>query len=203
MTSSSEEPGAPHQPPAYPQQPPAYPPPPAYQPPAYPQQPYPPQQYGYPPAVYPAYPPQYAYAGYGHPVAPLSGLARGLGWAVVGQGLLTAVSAFLPWATVFGLSVNGIGGEDVGGVKDGVITLPLGILAACLGLGRALARKPGVGQLVIPVLTLVVGGLIALIGVVDLADLPTGVSAGAGLVLTLLAGLGIAGTSVGAILKRT
>lgn len=95
--------------------------------------------------------------------------------------MLAVIAAVLPWATLttgFG-SVSRNGMDDGG---DGVFTAALGVigLLAALQAGRAL------------IVTLIAGVLVAGIGVIDImdvSDLGEGVSVGAGLYLTVFAGV--------------
>lgn len=228
-------PPPPPQPPPYAGQPPPYPQPPAAQPPypgapaPYPEAPHPGAPYGQsasygqapsygppappnPSAPWPQgapYPPAFPFPGSAGAPAPLSSTARLLGWVIAALGALTFVFAFLPWATVGDLSVDGIGGSDVGGAKDGVITLPLGVVCVVAGLSGALARRRGPLQLAMPIVSLVMGILIAVTALVDIGDVsdqPSAgffvVSVGIGLYLTLFAGLALVAVSVAAIVKR-
>jgi hypothetical protein len=92
--------------------------------------------------------------------------------------LVVALAAFLPWVSVFGISVSGIRG-------DGVLTLILAILG-----GVALATRTGLlDQVKIPekvslICSLVFAGLVALIGLFDMNG-----AAAIGLYLTLFAGI--------------
>ena len=235
MTTPSNEPQVPLEPPAAPMAPPggyppaSYPPagyPPASYPPApqyYGQQPYPQNPYGQQPAYgQPGYPvPQYGYPGYQLAAAePLSGTARVIGCVLAGFGALVAAGAFLPWL-VFGSvggygfpgSVNGIGNAAFG-TKDGVITLPLGLIVIGFGLTRALVSKRGGIHLAVGIVTLIAGLLIIVIGLADIGNIssvadtmPPGADgqlhSGGGLILTVVAGLGVAATAVVAIIKRT
>lgn len=92
--------------------------------------------------------------------------------------LVVVLAAFLPWASLFGMSVSGIDG-------DGVITL---VLAVAGGLVLVLTsgltgKQPTAGRW--PQLTLVVlAALVALIALIDMSGI-----AAIGLYLTLFAGL--------------
>ena len=128
---------------------------------------------------------------------------------IAGLGALTFVFAFLPWITIGALSVNGIGGDNVGGAKDGTITLSLGVVCVLAGLVRALSHRPGGWQLAMPIVSLVMGVFITLTALVDIGDVSDTpdagflvVSVGSGLYLTLAAGIALAGVSVAAIVKR-
>ena len=107
---------------------------------------------------------------------------------------VVVVAAFLPWARVslgiFSVSKNGVDG-------DGVITLILGLAIGGASLlnvyGRLRCGLMAVGSVIL-------GGIIAAIGVYDWADLEgaadetelVSVSVGVGLVLTTFAGFGLA-----------
>lgn len=152
--------------------------------------------FGYPPGSTPA-------------AAPLSSAARALGWVIAGLGALTFLFAFLPWVTVGELSVSGVGGNSVGGAKDGVITLVLGLVCVAVGGVRGLSRRRGGLQLAMAIVALVMGVLIALTALVDIGDVsdrPSAgffvVSVGSGLYLTLAAGLALVAVSIAAVIKR-
>lgn len=217
------------QPPPYAQQPPYGPPTSPHPPHSYPvQQQYPYPQQSYPQQSYPPQPPPYGQpptpfgqaSPYGPPVpyppgsntalAPLTQAARLLGWAIAGLGALTFVFAFLPWVTVGNLSVSGVGGDAVGGAKDGVITLVLGLVCVAAGGVRGLSRQRGGLQLAVAIVALVMGIFISLTALIDIGDVsgqPSAgffvVSVGSGLYLTLAAGLALVAVSIAAIVKRS
>ncbi|QSR30916.1 hypothetical protein CFI00_10495 [Nocardioides sp. S5] len=92
--------------------------------------------------------------------------------------LVVALAAFLPWVSIFGVSVTGIQG-------DGVITLGLAVAGGILlalttdlfGRGKTAGRKSQIGMLVL-------SALVALIGFMDMNG-----AAAIGLYLTLFAGV--------------
>jgi hypothetical protein len=92
--------------------------------------------------------------------------------------LVVALAAFLPWVSVFGISVSGIRG-------DGVLTLILALLGAA-----SLATRTGLlDQLKIPakvglISSMVFAALVALIGLFDMNG-----AAAIGLYLTLFGGI--------------
>jgi hypothetical protein len=92
--------------------------------------------------------------------------------------VVVALAAFLPWVSIFGISVSGIRG-------DGVITLVLAIVG-----GAALAVRVGLlDQVKVPstvglVVSLVCAALVSLVGFVDMNG-----AAAIGLYLTLLGGI--------------
>lgn len=91
---------------------------------------------------------------------------------------MVALAAFLPWASLFGLSVSGMDG-------DGVITLILAVVGGIiLALTSGLTGKePTAGRW--PQITLVVlAALVALVALIDMSGF-----AAIGLYLTLLAGI--------------
>lgn len=101
-----------------------------------------------------------------------------------GSAIVVVIAAFLPWASLFGLSVSGING-------DGKLTLVL----ALIGLA-ALAASRGIGPVAMErramhITELVAGALVAVIGLVDLRSISA-----IGLYLTLLAGVAWAGAAV-------
>ena len=119
--------------------------------------------------------------------------------------LLVVIAAFLPWATALGfLSVSGVNGGD------GVITLLLGIVGIALSLwgsGRILAA-PG-NRLVLPLLSAIAGGIVMLVGIIDLVNIGSQiedtsglVSPGAGLVLTVVFGIAWFALAMTAIFRR-
>lgn len=92
--------------------------------------------------------------------------------------IVVALAAFLPWASIFGISISGIRG-------DGVITLVLALVG-----GAALAVRVGLlDQVKVPskaglVVSLACAVLVALIGLVDMNG-----AAAIGLYLTLFGGI--------------
>jgi hypothetical protein len=91
---------------------------------------------------------------------------------ILGAAALAVVAAFLPWASVFGVSVSGIRG-------DGVITLILGVG----GGGLVLANRTGrVTSLIVEGL---LGAFVVIVALYHVND-PFGAI---GIYLTLLAGL--------------
>jgi hypothetical protein len=221
-------PGSPAQPPPYtgpygqPGQQPPYPgqqPPPPGQQPPYPgqQPPYP----GQPPYAgqqqYPGYP---QYPGYGPPPPkpPPDSVARMIGWILAGTAIVVAVAAFLTWGTVGVLDssydVNGVTGSDIPGddePNDGIITL----IFALAVLGFALVRALGALSLTAGIIGTVLGALITLVAIIDIADFQdtkdevralsggaVDVSIGIGLWLTLAAGAVMLVVGVVGIVKR-
>lgn len=91
--------------------------------------------------------------------------------------IVVAISAFLPWVSIFGISVSGIEG-------DGAITLIcalIGLAALALGsglLGSRLGRKPML------IISGIAGGLTAFVGLYDMNG-----AAAIGLYLTMFAGI--------------
>lgn len=101
--------------------------------------------------------------------------------------VVVALAAFLPWVSIFGISVSGIRG-------DGVLTLVL----ALLGAAALAVRVEVIGQVKVParvnlVASLVLGALVALIGLLDMNG-----AAAIGLYLTLFGGIAWV---VGAVLE--
>ena len=96
----------------------------------------------------------------------------------LGAMAVVVIAAFLPWASVLGISARGTDG-------DGVITLIVAlvgivVLAATSGLFRPEKTSGKVSQIAL----IVLGAIVALIGIADM----NGVSA-IGLYLTLFAGI--------------
>lgn len=156
------------------------------------QQPFPP--YGYPPYGYPPL-----------PAAPQQPLISDplLGWLLLAAAVLAAAAAALPWATVFARSFPGTDG-------DGVLV----ILCAIVLAGCALVIGLGYGRLWASITACVFAGFIALIGIVDLANVSNivrsvdvgfmsgSVSVGAGLWLTTAIGIVAVGISITAVARR-
>jgi hypothetical protein len=129
-----------------------------------------------------------------------------IAWLFVGLGAVIALAAMMPWLTLGYLSVNGTSG-------DGAITLVMGLIVIAVSLVRALSRPspswhPRIGSLDmefpwLSMLCLLIGGLTALIGLIDLGNASTELtSPGGGLVLTLLAGIALMITAFIGIGKR-
>jgi peptidoglycan/LPS O-acetylase OafA/YrhL len=51
---------------------------------------------------------------------------------MIGAGILTAISAWLPWVTLMGISQNGFMGEYRG--NPGIIFVAMGVIIAVMGL---------------------------------------------------------------------
>lgn len=92
---------------------------------------------------------------------------------VYAGGALSIVGAFLPWATLLGVTVSGIDG-------DGIITLVLGIAAIGVAYAREWDRTTNIALASI-------GGLIALIALAAMSSV-----AGAGIYVTILGGILVA-----------
>jgi len=95
-----------------------------------------------------------------------------------GAIVVVAIAAFLPWVSIFGVSAIGVDG-------DGVLTLLLAVAGAIvLAVSTELMGEPrlkaSIGELVL----IVLAGLTALIGLVDMNG-----AAAIGLYLTLFAGI--------------
>lgn len=104
----------------------------------------------------------------------------------LGAAAVVALSAFLPWASVLGISISGING-------DGVITLVLALAGAGLLLftAGAIGSTAKTGGKAANIGLIVIAGLISLIGLIDLSSFTA-----IGLYLTLLAGLTWTGCAV-------
>lgn len=126
---------------------------------------------------------------------PLSPAARGIGWAIAGCGALTVLAAMMPWATVGPFSASGTSG-------DGSFTLFLGIVAVVFGLLRSLSTRASGWQTAGPIICLIAGALVTVVGLADVGSVSEKATVGSGLVLTVLAGLGMAGTSIAGLAKR-
>jgi hypothetical protein len=91
----------------------------------------------------------------------------------LGCMIVTAVAAFLPWASLFGISVSGVGGGD------GFITL----ICAAIGASLLVLRKGP--RWVTRFGPFVLAAIVVLIGLADMTSI-----AAIGLYLTLFAGIG-------------
>lgn len=137
-------------------------------------------------------------------IAEVAPIVRTIGWIIAGLGALVVVAAFLPWLKLGGRSVSGIGGEDVGGAKDGVVTLFLALIAIGFGLPRALIGGRSGMHLTAGIIAVVCGTLIALTALVDIGDVnDLGLDVGVGLWLTFVGGFGLLGVGIWGIVKRT
>jgi hypothetical protein len=151
----------------------------------------------------------HARAGLEKGATPMGGAGfRVIGFLIGGAALLAVIGSFLPWAEALGglLQKNGTDG-------DGVITLILALIGGGLSLAVALGRKrntaiwTGLGACAC-------GVMIAAVAAYDLNDLnhiieeteredllfDPGLSAGTGLYVTLVAGIGMALISIVAVL---
>ncbi|GAA5113259.1 hypothetical protein GCM10023339_17330 [Alloalcanivorax gelatiniphagus] len=92
--------------------------------------------------------------------------------------VVVALAAFLPWVSIFGISVSGIRG-------DGIITLVLALVGgAALAVRVGLLARVKVPSKVGVVVSLVCAALVALIGLLDMNG-----AAAIGLYLTLFGGI--------------
>jgi hypothetical protein len=174
-----------------------------------PEQPYWQQPEGEPQYV-PQPPPYFAqqypqqYPGYGYPVPAGPRVSDPpLGWLTLGGALLAVLAGVLPWASVFGVSIYNADG-------DGGLVIGCAVIAGACGIAIGIGK----GRLWASITATVFGLLIGLIGLVDTVnvntiasgpDVPPGfapVSVGAGLWLTIVAGLLITGLGAVAIVRR-
>ncbi len=113
------------------------------------------------------------------------------------SSILVIIAALLPWAKVD----TAIGSKSVSGIEgDGIITLVLGIGALAAIAVSAYGKRWGA------VIATILGGIVAIVGIIDWADVggvtasvDTGfasVSVGAGLVLTAIGGVALTVTSL-------
>jgi Protein of unknown function (DUF2510) len=92
--------------------------------------------------------------------------------------IAVALAAFMPWASIFGISKAGIEG-------DGVITLIFAIIGAVvLSFSTGLIGRPRSPGRLSQIVLLVLAGLVALIGLLDMSGV-----AAIGLYLTFFAGV--------------
>jgi len=117
---------------------------------------------------------------------------------MIGAGILTAISAWLPWVTLMGISQNGFMGEYRG--NPGIIFVAMGVIIAVMGL---LNKKWS--AIVAILFSLCVAGLgIKYYGDATSGDAATvGASAGYGVYCMIIAGAaGIAGGIMRIIAKK-
>lgn len=131
---------------------------------------------------------------------PVSDLARNVSWVMLTAAAVVMISAFLPWFEVMGISVDGIGGEDVGGAKDGALTLLLSIPVLVL----AILRVNGKAMLGAAITAVVMGALVTLIAIADMSDIEDFPSASikVGLWLTLVGGIAMGVGGIVGIVRR-
>jgi hypothetical protein len=92
--------------------------------------------------------------------------------------LVVALAAFLPWVSIFGISAIGVEG-------DGILTLLLAVAGAViLSVTTGLVGSPRTAGRASQIALLVLAGLVALIGVLDMNG-----AAAIGLYLTFLGGV--------------
>jgi hypothetical protein len=126
---------------------------------------------------------------------PMSGAARAAGWLMAASAGLILIGAMLPWATFGPFTVAGTSG-------DGGLTLVFGLIAAAAGVWRGLSQRPSGWQLAIPIVNLALGGIVTLIGLADAGDVSDVATVGSGLVLTVLGGMALVGTSIFGLVKQ-
>lgn len=171
-----------------------YPPPSAWQPPeppvgdpVYVAEPYPyvpPAPSGYP---YP-YSAQYGYPPQSH--EPVRVAPTLVGYALLACAVLIVAAAFMPWAQVFGISVDGTEGTGDGNLTifHGTLIGGMGIVIVCLQ-----------GRLWTSIVAAIAAAFVVIIAFKDIVDVngfannngldPSAVAVGPGLWFTLLAGL--------------
>ena len=92
--------------------------------------------------------------------------------------VIVAISAFLPWASVLGISVSGIG-------RDGSITLACALIAAAMFvLGTSLVWPPKIPRVAYLSASGALAAIVALVGIVDMNNF-----AAIGLYLTMIGGI--------------
>ncbi len=116
------------------------------------------------------------------------------------SSILVIIAALLPWATVD----TALGSKSVSGIEgDGIITLVLGIGAMAAIAVSAYGKRWGA------VIATIFGGIVAIVGIIDWADVGgasadpgfASISVGAGLVLTAIGGIALAVTSLWAFVS--
>lgn len=129
--------------------------------------------------------------------------ARVAGWLILLAGAVVALAAFLPWATSDESTDSGIG------LYYGIVTLVLGLVAGGTAVIRAVGAEGRVSRNVVPLVALVAGVLILLIGLGGIVAIGSIDLFGSertdvrvGLNVTALGGLGMVGASVLAFLRR-
>ena len=96
--------------------------------------------------------------------------------------IVVVIAAFLPWATLFGLSVSGINADATG---DGIITLILGVVALSGIVVSAYGRRWAA------ILAAILGAAVTAVGIYDWVEISdaTLLSVGVGVYLTTFAGI--------------
>ena len=96
--------------------------------------------------------------------------------------IVVVIAAFLPWATLFGLSVSGINADATG---DGIITLILGVVALSGIVVSAYGRRWAA------ILAAILGAAVTAVGIYDWVEIrdATSLSVGVGVYLTTFAGI--------------
>lgn len=169
------------------------------------------EPYPYAPAGYGGYPQPYAYP-YPHPhqfahrqpsPSPVRVCAPLVGYALLAGAVLMVAAAFMPWAQVFGISVDGTQGTG-----DGNLTIFLGTLVGAMGVVVACMQ----GRLWVSVVAAVSSALAVVVSFKDIADVngfansngldPSAVTVGPGLWFTLLAALVALAFAFVGIVKR-
>jgi hypothetical protein len=120
-----------------------------------------------------------------------------LAWLALFAAVATAVGSCLEWAKIsLGgeefASFTGLGGDDVGGAKDGVVTLTLAIAAGVLFLIGALVKNR-----VLHIIGAVLAGLAAATAIYDLSDINSTFDDSGGFDVTI--GVGLWLTAIGAV----
>jgi hypothetical protein len=160
-----------------------------------------PQQQGYDPQQYgqQQYGQQYGAAAYtGQPSGrtPVGGAAKAIAGLLLLTAVVVGIGSVTTWAVAGEFSKTGLDNAD------GVITLPLAIIAAVFALIRMVGKLPTTAAIV----GLVVGLLLTLIGFVDVADVrdrsDLGVDVGYGLWMVLAGGIAMVVVSIAGIIKR-
>jgi hypothetical protein len=156
----------------------------------YDQQQYSQQQYGQQ---------QYGAAAYtGQPTGrtPVGGAAKAIAGLLLLTAVVVGIGSATTWVEAGAFTKTGL--DD----SDGVITLPLAIIAAVFALIRMVGKLPTTAAIV----GLVVGLLLTLIGFVDVADVrdrsDLGVDVGYGLWMVLAGGIAMVVVSIAGIIKR-
>ena len=160
------------------------------------QQGYDQQQYGQQSYAQQSYAQQHgaaAYAGLPAGRTPVGGAAKAIAGLLLLTAVVVGIGSVTTWVEAGTFTKTGLDNAD------GVITLPLAIIAAVFALVRLVGRIPTTAAIA----GLAVGLLLTLIGFVDVADIrDLGVDVGYGLWMVLAGGIAMVLISIAGIIKR-
>jgi hypothetical protein len=142
---------------------------------------------------YPQYQPGAADAGQPAKRHQVGGAAKAIAGLVLLAAIVVGIGSVTTWVDAGIFTRTGL--DDA----DGVITLPLAIIAAGFASARLFGRLPTTAAIV----ALVVGLLLSLIGFIDSADVSdAGVDVGYGLWMVLVGGIAMVLISIAGLIKR-